>query len=97
MGKEETWIQEVLASTEGMQRAKPARDLLSSIEQRIQQTGAKIIPMRRLRMAAAAAILLLMMNVVALNQYADYTAVEEILTESEMAEPSLISNFNLYE
>lgn len=98
MKENKQWIESVINSTRGMKRAKPQSDLFAKIERRIQRVEAKIIPFRRLQIAAAAAVLLMVLNVTALSQYAKYAESEEQeLSEMEQSEQSLISNFNLYE
>lgn len=96
--KKERWIEEVLDSTKGIKRARPKADLFAKIEQRIRKVEAKIIPLRRLQIAAAAAVVLMVLNVVTLSQYVDSTKNEASeLTEIEKSNQPLISNFNLYE
>mgnify|MGYP000668897645 CR=1 FL=1 len=98
MRENKQWIEDVLKSTQGMRRAKPRPDLFVKIEEQIQGVEAKIIPFRRLQIAAAAAVLLMVLNITALSQYTNYIEGEEQeLTEMEQSEQSLISNFNLYE
>lgn len=96
--EKEKWVNSVMGSLEGMQRAKPASDLFAKIEREIASPEGKIISMNQLRVAAAAAILLLAMNIFLLNQYAKSETVSSIEWVSEVdSNEQLISNYNLYE
>ncbi len=94
----EKWVNKVMGSMEGIQRAKPAPDLFAKIEREIASPEGKIISMSQFRVAAAAAILLLAMNIFLLNQYAksDTSDTSEWVSEVDSNE-QLISNYNLYE
>ncbi|WP_281756512.1 hypothetical protein [Neptunitalea chrysea] len=91
--EKEKWIDKVLMSLEGGQKARPERDLFSSIEKRIQNYEANTIPVSRLVMAAAAVVLLIMLNIAVVKKSVSTKEnnVEEKATYSSL----LISDFNL--
>ncbi|KAA3641624.1 MAG: hypothetical protein DWQ02_00205 [Bacteroidetes bacterium] len=96
--EKEKWVNSVMGSLAGLQRAKPGPDLFAKIEREIVGQEGKIISMSQLRVAAAAAILLLAINVFLLNRYAksETTSTSEWVSEVDSDE-QLISNYNLYE
>lgn len=96
--EKEKWVNEVLGSLEGSQRAKPSADLFAKIEKEIARPEGRVISMNQLRVAAAAAILLLALNVFLLNQYSrsQQGNSTEWVTEVDSNE-QLISDFNPYE
>lgn len=83
-------INDILASTNGSQRAKPRADLLAKIENQTYNKKATIIPLRRLRLVAAA--LLLFINGLAINGY-----LNQEVNQAEYADRSLIMDYKLYE
>lgn len=91
--REEIWINEVLDSTKGMQRAKPSDALFDKILKRVSTREAKIVRLPQLRIAVAAAAVIAILNFVAVKQY---TNQDSFASESEN-ETTLISNYNLYE
>ncbi|MEZ4888238.1 MAG: hypothetical protein R3E32_26145 [Chitinophagales bacterium] len=100
MSKEkEKWKDAVLNSLEGIKRAEPNAVLFEKITQRIERNGSpsQIVPMNRVKMAAAAAILLLALNVFSITNY--FKTNKSIQTENTIYQdvPSLISNYNLYD
>lgn len=66
---ENRWIDEVLTSTDGMQKASPSDSLFFRIEQRQGQgiTYAKRVPLTTVSMAAASIALLVVINVTMLK------------------------------
>ncbi len=94
----EKWINGVMGSLAGIQRAKPKQDLFSEIKKGIAKPEGKVITMQQLRIAAAAAVLLLAINVFLLTQYAksEQSNTTDWVTEVD-ANEQLISNYNLYE
>ena len=61
MGKEQ-WIDGIINSTEGMQRAQPAASVLHRIEQHLGGNTARVVPLRTVSLAAASILLLVMAN-----------------------------------
>lgn len=61
MGKEQ-WIDGIINSTEGMQRAQPPVSVLHKIEQRLGGSPARVVPLRTVSLAAASILLLVMAN-----------------------------------
>ncbi len=96
--EQEKWVDEVMDSLQGMQRAVPPVDLFESIEAQITKSRerGKIIPMQQIRWSIAIAAVLLLLNVVAIRSYTvnnnnGYASVD--LTE----DTPLISDFKIYE
>lgn len=93
------WIEDVLGSMKGSQRAKPDPSLFAKIENRLDTPEANIIPMRQWNYAAAAAVLVLVLNAFALRQVVqtkDYNAGEMVVSTDDSSQ-SLISNYKIYE
>ena len=88
------WIDEVLGSMQGSSRAQPHPDIWNSIERK-QLAEATVIPIRRLRMAAAAAVLVLLLNGLAIRHYVQNEG--EAAASETVADQSLISRYNLYD
>jgi hypothetical protein len=93
----EKWMDAILQSMRGSHRAKPRPELFAKIENQFYDPAAKVIPVFKLRVAAAAALFLLIFNVFSMRQYAQNAQSDtaENLIESE-SDQQLISNFNLY-
>ena len=94
---EDKWIEDVLGSTKGSQRAQPSSDLFSKIEQGIRGGETKVIPLFVRRISAAAAVAILVINGFAIRQIAqsnDKASNALVNTESETV---LLSNFEIYE
>lgn len=85
-------INRILHSTQGSHRAKPKTNLLASIERKIYGLEENIIPMNRIRLAAAAAVIMLMLNISVLNNYLQHNG--EVTVEQTTA---LITDFKLYD
>lgn len=96
--KEEKWIEAVMTSMEGSQRAAPTADLFSKIESLIDGVEEKNVPVRQWRMIAIAASLVLVLNVFALRQFSGsyVSAAGDYLQEGE-SNQQLISDFKIYE
>ncbi|GJM34181.1 MAG: hypothetical protein DHS20C18_31820 [Saprospiraceae bacterium] len=92
------WIADVFDSIKGSQRAKPDPGLFAKIENQIHLPEARIVPIFQRRIAAAAAILILILNVIAMQQYAQINALdnEEFVTTGA-SDQQLISSYKLYE
>ena len=58
----EKWIDEVMESMKGSQRAKPDSKLFSKIQSQLHVHNANVVSMRQWSYAAAAAIILLVLN-----------------------------------
>ncbi len=61
--RQEQFVDDILNSMEGMQRAEAPHALFHSIEQRIEANAKHIIPLRTVWAAAASILLLLTINV----------------------------------
>ena len=95
----EEWIDQVLGSTEGMQRAQPSPELLDRIEQTLTDQRAEKISATHWWLAAAAAIILLVINLFAtreLLQAEGLQAFEKQAQVGNFQEP-LLSDYNFYE
>lgn len=95
-GEKEKWIEDVLTSMEGSQRALPSDSLFDRIESKVSEnTQGKIIPLSLIRVAAAAIILLIAMNFLAMKHF------RSVNTKSSegagVYSNLLISDFNIYE
>jgi|GEM_PF-2962786 len=75
----DSWIDKVMESTAGMQKAVPADGLFHKIEQKLSDTVvyARTVPLRTVSMAAASIILLVVANVYILGNTANDTNVIE--------------------
>ncbi len=58
--EKETYIQEILNSSNGITKVNPKDDLFSKIEQRIQEN--KIVPLRKIWLVAASIVILVSIN-----------------------------------
>ena len=96
--EKEKWIEDVMKSIDGSQRASPSADLFSKIESLIDSAEAKIVPVRQWRMIAVAATLVLVLNVFALRQVSRTYAstAGDYYTEGGSYQ-QLISDFKIYE
>lgn len=92
------WIEDVLDSMKGSQRAKPSPELYAKIERQINAPEAKIVPMPQWSYAVAAAVLVLVLNVFAIRQFTQNNElnVSEIVVSSDDTSSSLISNYKIY-
>ncbi len=90
---EEIWMNDVLNSCQGMQKANPADGLFNKILNGLNTPQAKIIQLPQIRIAAAAAAIVALLNMVAIQQYV-FSSDNTTNIENES---SLISNYNLYE
>ena len=94
----EKWMEEVLDSLKGSERAKPSPGLYAKIESQLDATQVRIISMRQLNFAVAAAVLVLVLNVFALRQFAQTNAFDtSYSTVTETSSQTLISNYKIYE
>ena len=96
--EKDKWIEDVMGSMKGSQRAQPNPELFAKVEQGIDAPETRIIPMRQWSYTVAAAILLLVLNTVALRQFtqSDYSnTVEMVVTKNDSQ--ALISNYRIYE
>ena len=91
---QEKWINDVLGSMQGSTRAQPNPELFSKIENQLSLSEERIIPMYRLRIAAAAAVVLLILNGFTVQYYLKQSnsPAEEVIVGQ-----SLLSNYTLYE
>ena len=93
--QKEKWINEVLKSTEGSQRALPNPKLFSKIEAELNQKEAKRIQLDW-RKWAAAMVLLIMVNIYCVRKYTQSSDEGSVSMDMEHNE-NLISDYNLYE
>ena len=94
----EKWVDEVMGSLKGSERAKPAPDLFNRLESQLVKPNAHIVPAFRSRLAVAAAVVLLALNGFALSRYFANT---NNMTSEAMVDRTdnqqLISNYKIYE
>lgn len=93
------WIDEVLDSMKGSQRAKPSPELFAKIENQLAPPEIKIIPMRQWSYAVAAAVLVLVLNVFTVRQFTQNNELNagEMVVSADDSGESLISNYKIYE
>ena len=96
--EKDTWIDEVMESMEGSERARPGEDLFSRIERQLDEGSTLDFRKGQWRMLAAAAILLLILNVFVVLQFSQDTRSrsQEVTAENGVSH-SLVSDYNLYE
>lgn len=92
--KKEEWKNKVLNSLEGIQRAKPSKEVYLAIENEIYTI--KRISTIQLRWAVAAASLILVMNLFVFNLEENSPSSSEASLDNSN-EYELLSNFTLYE
>ena len=96
--EKEKWMKDVFTSMKGSQRAKPKPELFAKIENRIDLTKVKTIPLRQWQYTVVAASFILLINTTALflynqNNQIDY---EEVVLVDNYSN-SLISSYQIYE
>ncbi|GAB5554838.1 MAG: hypothetical protein Sapg2KO_44290 [Saprospiraceae bacterium] len=96
--EKEKWMEEVLQSMKGIQRAKPMPELLTKIENQIASSKMEVVHLRQLRYVAAIIVLLLFVDTIALvydnqNQQPNNEDVAVMDTYNQ----SLISSYQIYE
>jgi len=95
MNKKGKWVDEVLQSLDGIQRAEPANDLFDKIMAKLpEKKQAVIIPIKRLRWLVAAACLIIGLNIYVLS-IGMQSSQKENTSESQSIE--LLTDFSLYE
>ena len=94
----EQWIDKVMGSLEGSNRAKPNPDLFSSIEDQINGSEGDTLRIAHVRMIAAAVAVLVVLNIGILMQYSQgsFSGDESMVSQGDFSQ-SLISNYKLYE
>ncbi|MFK7906460.1 MAG: hypothetical protein AB8B69_15120 [Chitinophagales bacterium] len=95
--EKEQWKDSILNSLEGIQKASPDDALFLKITQRIGQKATKIIPMNRVRMAAAAAVLLFVLNAFSIAHYLKNNPSSQTEVAVNQGNPNLISDYKLYD
>ena len=98
--EKEQWIDDIINSMEGSQRAKPPQALFDKIETSIYRPEAKMIPMSMQRIVAVAASLLMLLNLFALKQYQKVENRQQSFIEtgtSTNSNEGLFSDYNIYE
>lgn len=92
----EKWVEEVFKSTEGMVKSVPHSRVFENIQKQIQIQEFPLLPMRGWKMAAAAILLLCTLNIFTLANYMNRSSNTSNNT-FELADHSIISNFDFYE
>ncbi len=89
MNNKENWVEQVLQSLDGIQRAQPADHVFSNIEMQlpIRQTF-HTIPIRQLSWIAVAACVLITLNI--------YVFTLNSASTSESTQSELITDYSLY-
>ncbi len=95
---QEKWVNEVVESMKGSQRAKPAPELLGKITHQLFDQKAKVLSIRQWRIIAIAATLILALNILAISQLSSNNkAVNTQMAEKNSGQQDIISNYKLYE
>ena len=92
----EKWIDNIMESLEGSERARPDDALFDKIEQRVMHPETRIIPLGRVRVAAVAAVLLLMINGLVINEYLTNDVTDDINLAEVGDGYDLLSNYEIY-
>ncbi|MGB1243424.1 MAG: hypothetical protein ACPG49_12930 [Chitinophagales bacterium] len=95
--EKEQWKNSILNSLEGIQKASPNERIFLKIKQKVGQQSAKVIPMNRVRMAAAAAVLLFAINAFSIAHYLKNSAPNQTEIVSHQNNSNLISDYKLYD
>lgn len=94
----EKWMDNVLESFDGMERATPSESLFLKIEQQLEKGVGKVISMRQWSIAAAIAVVVVFANVTTFRQLAlKSTTYSEVVISEDFADQSLISNYYIYD
>jgi len=95
---ENKWIENILGSTKGSERAKPSAKVWVNIEQQVFKKETHLVSISQWRVAAIAAVLLIALNIFSIRHYLQNRAngVSEMTTENRPNQ-SIISNYQLYD
>lgn len=94
--EKEKWIEEVLVSMEGSQRATPRTGLLEEIEEQLFSDEAKVVSSKQWRLAMTAAAVVLIINIFSFYQIAQNQNSSKLVIEDAQSQ-SLLSNYKLYD
>jgi len=64
--KKSNWVEEVIHSMEGSQKAQPRPEVLAKIQGKLSPLGSALVPVKQWRKYAAAAAVILLINISAL-------------------------------
>lgn len=96
--EKEKWMENVLNSMSGSQRAKPRPELLKKIQSKIGASETKVVPLRQWKYAVAAAILILLMNTITWVYVNQPNPIRnESVTVVDTYNQTLIRSFQIYE
>ena len=94
----ERWIEEVLESMSGSQRALPDPSLFIKIESNLDNTEGKVIHMSKWYFSVAAAFALMVLNFTAISRFHAIQSDQlSSMTIENQTTDELISSFNLYD
>lgn len=94
MDKKEQWVNEVLQSLDGIEKAEPKADLFAKITDKISKGEVtKIIPLQQLRWVAAAACIIIGVNIYVFTSGITTTKNTNINTTETY---QILSNYSLY-
>ncbi|MBT29018.1 MAG: hypothetical protein CMO01_05080 [Thalassobius sp.] len=95
---DQNWKEDILNSLEGMEKAKPSRNLLPDIERRINLSETKQVSFAPLNVAAAIAVILVVINVLVLSRFMLVGNNENVSSpESATQTFTLVNDFSIYE
>jgi len=94
----EKWMDDVLNSMQGSQRAQPKSSLYAQIENKLDTPTTDIIPIYQWRTIAASAILLFILNFYAAYEFNQSQPLNNTEIESDdMYNYQVITDYNIYE
>ena len=94
----EKWMDEVLSSMIGSQRAEPRPEIFGEMEEKILSVKGQVIHFNQWKYAAAAAVLIFLVNITALMYYTNNTETAQVeIAIADLYNESLISMSQIYE
>lgn len=95
MDQKEKWVNDVLESIEGLERAKPSDALFAKINSRLpNKTQVKIVPLKKLYWIAVAACAILVINIFVFSSEIK-ESTNEMKNNTDQAQ--LFNDFNIYD
>lgn len=95
--EKEEWIDDMMSSVKGINRAQPSYELFSKIEVTLKEETAQIISLNFVRLNACAGILLLVLNLFVILSYSTNGLAQEKTIAVDYNPSSLVSDYKIYE
>jgi len=89
-------IDKILDSVQGMRKASPNEHLFAKIEQQLDASGVRVIPLTQVRWITVAASLLLLLNISMLYQFQEVAVSAEVSSVDQTSLPALVTDLNIY-